>query len=112
MLLEVVIVVNVSFSYTVVTNFSTYWVKLSSDAIQVEGASTAPSESSITSTAPSESSITSTTPSESNITSTAPSESNNINSTSTPPCLRESYSLYLIKAHGLLILYLIILNVT
>ena len=62
-------------------------MKLSSDAIQVEGAGTAPSE---TSTAPSE-------------TSTAPSESNIINITSTAPCLRESYSLYLIKAHGLLI---------
>ena len=51
-------------SYTVVANFSTYWVKLSSEAIQVGGALPG-----------------------ANLT-----------------CLRESYSLYLIKTHGLLII--------
>lgn len=65
-------------SFTVVANFSTYWVKLSSDAIQVEGAEPVSTDDG-----------------------TAVTDAGVGNLSA--PCLRESYSLYLIKSHGSLI---------
>ena len=80
-------------SYTVVSNFSTYWVKLSSVAIQVGGAGPAPTDAGVT-TGPAVTGAGVT---------TGPAVTGAGVSNLTAACLRESYSIYLIKSHGLLI---------